>query len=101
MKKRYAMFAMLLFGGCGLLVYLAWEAGGDGIASRPAWADLVLIPFVEAKRLSRQELAECPIPLIIQDDGRAAGMSSEAARPQCEQLQREIVDLGDFAGYMV
>lgn len=39
MKKRYAMFAMLLFGGCGWLVFLAWQAGGP----REDVAGLVLV----------------------------------------------------------
>jgi len=80
---------------------LAWEASGNELTSRPEWADLLLFPLVEAMRLSRQELAQCPIPVIIYDDDRAAGMSPEAARRQCEQLQREVVALGDFAGYIV
>jgi hypothetical protein len=72
---------------------------------RPAaWAAAVVVETTEdqiSQDLLTKGLAAlrgCPLPLLVQ---RRAPISATGPRAECDRLQREMAQIGQFAGYLV
>ncbi len=69
-----------------------------GTLSPAPWADLV---FCESDFLEGRELGELPTMPIVAMRAVRGRLSPGEVRLQCDQLQRDLARLGDFAGYFI
>ncbi|QDU30863.1 hypothetical protein ETAA8_60120 [Anatilimnocola aggregata] len=64
-----------------------------------AWAS-VMIAEVAGDSVPVAGITNCPLPVIIQRPTQQK-LSAEAARAECDRLQRDLAASGQFAGYLV
>lgn len=78
---------------------LGWPGPPAAAVEPPGWADVVVCRGSDAVALARRA-RDCRLPVIAH---RPAGWRDDLveARRQCGQLEGELAELGDFAGYVV
>ncbi|MEX2560808.1 MAG: hypothetical protein WD403_12880, partial [Pirellulales bacterium] len=78
---------------------LGWPGPPATAAEPPSWADVAVCRGSDGVELARRA-RDCRLPVIAH---RPAGWRDDLveARRQCDQLERELAEPGDFAGYVV